>query len=141
MLILAALLIAMQSTVVIPSPPVGMGPYQGKVSPPAPLVLTEVEQEMWDAFGGLWGVMTLTCKSPDVKARLEAAGGRLSALQPRLEVAVDRKRGGRIVRDAMDDAEHTYIPGCPSPEAIDERLSIFEEAVSSLDTALSRAGY
>lgn len=142
MSVLLALLIAVQPTVVVPSPPAGVGPYQeGGPAPPPPLVLNGVEAAMHDAFGAMWGVAMIKCENSDITRRIEAVNARFAALDPRLRAAVDRQRGGRIVRDAVGDLRNIYLPGCPPSPALEERISKFEKATDSLEATLNRSGY
>ena len=141
MINLIALLLAMQASVTVPPPPSGVGPYQRYVEPPPPLVLSEVEQAMWNAFGALRVVQFITCDSPDVRARIMAAGQRFREINPRLARAVDRARGGRIVMDSISHVQHATTRGCPPPEAVGLRLSALERSIDALGAALRGAGH
>ena len=140
MISLLATLLALQTPTTIPTSPVGVGPYEGRILPP-PLVLNELEQEMWKTFGASKIVMFTTCDSLSFKARVAASAARMEKLNERLAKAIDRARGGQIVRDSLADLKHASIPGCPAPAKVESRLVSYEKSIDALEAALKRDGH
>lgn len=140
---LISLLAVLQAPLTIPSPPEGVGPYQRRVSPPAPavLTLTEVEKEFSTSFAALVATSTLTCEEPALKARIKAGADRFAALEQRLRNATDPQRLGQIARATLSNPRNLYIPGCPASELAETRVSALEKALDTLEPTLTRNGH